>query len=76
MELGNSTDEIEVDLGPSVLKPLYATWLVSCYNHFTGRVGKLHIAEGWSKAGISKLVQGKTTLSPENSFEDVEAILI
>ena len=29
MELGNSTDEIEVDLGPSVLKPLYATWLLT-----------------------------------------------
>ena len=56
MELGNSTDEIEVDLGPSVLKPLYATWLVSFYNHLTGSVGKLHIAKGWGKAGISELV--------------------
>ena len=56
MELGNSTHEIEVDLGPSVLEPLYATWLLSFYNHLTGSVGKLHIAKEWSKAGISKLV--------------------
>ena len=76
MELGNSTDQIEVYLGPSVLKPLHAAWLVSFYNHLTGSVGKLHIAKEWSKAGISKLVRGKTTLSPENPFEDIAASAI
>lgn len=44
MESGNSTDEIEVDLRLSVLKPLHATWLVSLYNHLTGSVEKRHIA--------------------------------
>ena len=29
MESGNNTDEIEVDLRLSVLKPLHAIWLVS-----------------------------------------------
>lgn len=75
MESGNSTDEIEVDLRLSVLKPLHATWLVSLYNHLTGSVEKRHIAKGWSKAGISELVQGKATLSPEDPFENIEAIL-
>ena len=56
MELRNSTDQIEVYSGPSVLKPLHATWLVSFYNHLTGSVGKLHIAKRWSKAQISKLI--------------------
>ena len=46
------------------------------YNHLTGSVGKRHIAKGWSKAEISKLVQGKTTLSPEDPFENIEATLI
>ena len=76
MESGNSIDEIEVDLRISVLKPFHATWLVSLYNHLTGSVGKRHIAKEWSKAGISELVQGKTTLSPEDPFENIEAILI
>ena len=40
MESGNSTDEIEVDLRLSVLKPLHATWLVSLYNHLTGTLQK------------------------------------
>ena len=56
MELRNSTDQIEVYLGPSVLKPLHAAWLVSFYNHLTGSVGKLHIAKRWSKAQISVVV--------------------
>ena len=76
MESGNSTDEIEVDLRLSVLKPLNATWLVRLYNHLTGSVGKRPIAKGWSKAGISELVQGKPTLSPEDPFENIEAILV
>ena len=76
MESGNSTDEIEVDLRLSGLKPLHATWLVSLYNHLTGSVGKQHIAKGWSKAGIPELVQGKTTLSPVDPFENIEVILV
>lgn len=78
MESGNSPDEIEVDLRLSVLKPLHATWLVRLNNHLTGsvRVGKRHIAKGWNKAGISELLQGKTTLSPEDPFENTEAILV
>ena len=66
---GTSTDEIKVDLRLSVLKPLQATWLVSLYDQLTGRMGKRHIAKGWSIAEISELVQGKTTLSPEGPLE-------
>ena len=72
MESGNSTDEIEVDLTLYVLKPLQATWLLSLYNHLTGSMGKRHIAKGWSKAGISELAQGKTTLLPEDPFENIK----
>ena len=71
MESGNSTDEIEVELRLSVLKPLQATWLVSLYNHLRGSMGKRHIAKGWRKAEISELAQGKTTLSPEDPFENI-----
>ena len=52
------------------------TWLVSLNNNLTGSVGKRNIAKGWIKAGISELVQGKTILSPEDPFENIEAILI
>ena len=76
MQSGMRTDEIEVHLRLSVLKPLHATWLVSLCNHLTGSVGKRRIAKGWSKAGISELVQGKTTLSPEDLFENIMAILL
>ena len=76
MESRNSTDEIEVDLRLSVLKPLQATLLVSLYNHLTGSMGKRHIAKGWKKAGgelrISELAKGKTTLSLEYPFENIK----
>ena len=71
MASGKSTDEIEVDLRLSVLKPLQATWLVSLYNHLTGSMGKRHIAKGWRKAEISELAQGKKTLWPEDPFENI-----
>ena len=44
-------------------------------------MGKQQIAKGWRKAGISELVliaqtvQGKTTLSTEDPFENIEEIV-
>ena len=46
------------------------------YNLLAGSEGKWDIAKGLSKAGISELVPRKTTLSPEDLFENIEAILI
>ena len=40
--------------------------------HLTGSKGKRHIANGWSKAGTSELAKGKTTLSPEDPFENIK----
>ena len=74
MESGNSTDEIEVILRLSVLKPSKATWLVSLYSHLTGS-GKAEAHCKRRKAEMSEL-QGKKTLSPEDPFENIEAILI
>ena len=77
MESGNSTDEIEVDLRLSLCWNPYMPpdrWAFT--GHVTGSVGERHIATGWSKAGIFELFQGKTTLSPEDPFENIEAIVI
>ena len=59
-----------------VLTSSHATWLVSRNNHLTGSVGKRNIAKGWSKAGIPEFFQGKTTLSAEDPFENIAAIII
>lgn len=56
MELGNSIDEIEVDLRFFVLKLLYVIWLVSFYNYLIGSVEKWYIVKGWSKVGIFEFV--------------------
>ena len=76
MESGTSHDEIEVDLRLSVLKPLHATWLVSLFDLVTSSVGKRHIAKGWSKAGIAGVAEGKVALSPEDPFQNIEAIIV
>lgn len=34
--------------------------------------GKHHIAKGWEKAGITKLVNGKPNLPPDDQFEHIE----
>ena len=51
MESGNNTDEIEVDLRLSVLKPLHAIWLVSLKNHLTGSVGKREHCKRMERSG-------------------------
>lgn len=41
----------------------------------TVSVRKPHIAKGYSKAGVFKTAQGKTTLSPKDPLENIEAII-
>ena len=40
--------------------------------HFSGSKGKRNIEKGWSKAEISELHQGKTTLLAEDRFENIK----
>ena len=77
MESGNNTDEIEVDLRLSVMKPACMPsgwWAFKITWQAVWESG--NIAKGWSEAVISELVQGKTTLSPEDPYENIEAIII
>ena len=55
------------------MAPFFSEASISAINF---SVGKRHVAKGWSKAGISELVQAKTTLSPEDPFENIDAILV
>ena len=73
---GTSTDEIKVDLRLSVLKALTSHLAGKPLRPVDRQYGKRHIANGWSVAEISELVQGKTTLSPEGPLENIEAIII
>ena len=40
LEDGIALDDIEIKLLLSVLKPLYASWLVDLYNYMTSEKGK------------------------------------
>ena len=75
MQSGTTTDEIEVDLRLSVLKPLHARWMVSLYNHLTNREGKGYVTKGWEKAGVAGVVNSETALHPEDPFEEIDNVL-
>lgn len=75
MGSGTSTDDIEVDLRLSVLKPLHASWMVSLYNHLTNSEGKRYVVKGWEKAGVAGVVKGESALPPEDPFEEIDNVL-
>lgn len=64
-------DDIEVDLRLSKIKPLYAWWLISLYNHFTAKQGKAIILKGWEKPDIPvvDLLNEDTVLTPDEPYE-------
>ena len=68
---GKSIDEIDVDLKLSTIKPLHAQWLVNLYNFFTAADGRAITLKGWKKSGISGILDGTTTLNPEDPFKNL-----
>ena len=70
LDSGVALDDVDVDMRLSVLKPIHATWLVSMFNHLSSSEGRISIAKGWKKAGISEVIDGKE-LPPEDPFEDL-----
>ena len=65
---GDANGEVNVDLRLTALKPLHAS-------HLSCDIGRCHIAKGWEKAGIAKLLDESFSLPPEDPFEEIEASL-
>uniref|UniRef100_A0A1X7VL66 DDE-1 domain-containing protein n=1 Tax=Amphimedon queenslandica TaxID=400682 RepID=A0A1X7VL66_AMPQE len=68
---GKCIEDIEVDLKLSTIKPLHAQWLINLYNFFTTTEGHAITLKGWKKAGISTLLDGTTTLGPDDPFKAI-----
>ena len=51
LDKGIAIDEINIKLPLSLLKPLYAEWLVDFYNHMTSGAAKKIINSGWASSG-------------------------
>ena len=51
LDKGIAIDEINIKLPLSLLKPLYAEWLVDFYNHMTSGTAKKIINSGWASSG-------------------------
>ena len=60
----------------SVLKPLYASWVVDLYNYLTTTQGKVVIENGWKKSGVTEAIEGGyTKLQPLDPFESIDPIM-
>ena len=59
LDSGLPLNAVDVDMRLLVLKPIHATWLVSMFNHLSSSEGRISIAKGWKKAGISEVIDGK-----------------
>ena len=68
LDSGTDLEDVEVDFRLSVLKPMHAQWLVNLYNFFTTKQGAVMIMKGWKKSEILGLLDGSTTLPPEDPF--------
>ena len=71
LDSGTDNEDVEVDFCLSVLKPMHAQWLVNLYNIFTSTKGAEAILKGWKKSGILGLLDGSTTLPPEDPFQQI-----
>ena len=45
-------DNIQIDYKLSIVKPLYAKWLIDFYNLMSKMEGTENIISGWEKSGI------------------------
>ena len=69
-----STEEIEVKLLLSKLKPFHVSWLIDLYNHFTSQAGREVVANGWKAAGITDAIEkGSASLEPPVSYTHLRA---
>ena len=71
LDSGTDLEDVEVDFRLPVLKPMHVQWLVNLYNFFTTKQGAVMIMKGWKKSEILGLLDGSTTLPPEDPFEQI-----
>lgn len=44
---------------------------MALYNYMTTSKGRATIKQGWEKAGIAAIVEGKTAFPDKNQFSDI-----
>ena len=62
---------VEVDLCLTAINPPHAQWLVKLYKFFTITEGSSIVIKGWKKAGFTDVLNGTTTVTEEDSFEEI-----
>ena len=72
---GKETEDVEVPIKLSVLKPLHAKWVIDLFNYFTSQKGRQMILNGWKAACISEaLSSGSLGLEPLDPFQAADPL--
>ena len=61
----------------SVMKPMYAQWIIELYNELTSFSGREVVVNGWKEAGIYDAIEmGSAKLPPLDPFLETYGIVI
>ena len=67
--------DVEISLKLSIVKPLYAKWLIEMYNHMTSSEGRDVCLKGWKVAGILDAAgKGLEELPNLYPFHDIDPL--
>ena len=57
LENGTALENIDITFLLTIMKPLHAGWLISCYDKLSSSEGKQVILSGWRAAGITEAIE-------------------
>ena len=67
------SEEVDIKLRFSILKPLYAGWVVDFYNHITSEEGRKVIFSGLRDSGITDAIRfGIAKLLSLDPFQNID----
>ena len=73
---GINLENIEMKLKLSLIKPIYAAWVVDFYNHMTTAKQVVIITNGWRATGILDTIElGSSALQSIDLFDDIDPSL-
>ena len=78
LQSGKEFDKITIRFIFSTMKPLYAGWLIACYNQLTSLHRKEIILAGWRASGISAAVENgliSFLIHPINKIDPLTKLL-
>ena len=76
LSYGKKVEDVETKFYLTVIKPLYAKWMMEFYNHITSEKGSEIIINGWKRSGIYNAVKnGSSSLPSIDPFNKIAPLV-